>query len=59
MHALGHVPVAGDSVELTAFEPDAFDDPPRWQATVVRMDERRIDLLDLVKLPATAGARDE
>ncbi len=58
MNALGHIPAAGDSVELTAFEPDTLDDPPKWQATVVRMDERRIDLLDLVRLPAKAEARD-
>ena len=50
MQALGHIPVEGDSVELTAFEPDALDDPPVWRATVARMDGRRIDLLDLVRL---------
>ena len=52
MQALGHIPAAGDSVELTAFDPDAPPDrQPRWRATVVRMDGRRIDLLDLVRLP--------
>jgi CBS domain containing-hemolysin-like protein len=50
MHALGHIPAEGESVELTAFEPDSLDRPPVWRATVARMDERRIDLLDLVRL---------
>jgi CBS domain containing-hemolysin-like protein len=52
MHELGHIPVEGESVELTGFEPDLpLDDQPRWRATVVRMDGRRIDLVDLVPLP--------
>ena len=57
MHALGRIPVAGDAVELTAFDPDAAPDrQPRWEATVARMDGRRIDLLDLVRLPDRDGA---
>ena len=41
----------GESVELSAFDPDsAIEDPVRWLATVVRMDGRRIDLLELIKL---------
>jgi CBS domain containing-hemolysin-like protein len=51
MHQLGHIPVDGESVELNAFDPDgSYDDPPRWRATVIRMDGRRIDLVKLVKL---------
>lgn len=51
MHALGNIPVEGDSVELRAFDPDSpAGDPPRWRATVTRMDGRRVDLLDLVKV---------
>ncbi len=50
MHALGHIPAEGESVKLTAFEPDLLDAPPVWEATVARMDGRRIDLLDLVRL---------
>jgi CBS domain containing-hemolysin-like protein len=50
MAELGHIPAEGDAVELRAFEPDSLDDPPRWQVTVARMDGRRIDLIDLVKL---------
>lgn len=53
MHALGRIPAEGDTVELRAFDPDApLNDPPRWQARVARMDGRRIDLLDLVKVKA-------
>ena len=51
MHALGHIPAAGESVDLSAFDPDAVPDrPPCWRATVVEMDGRRIDLVDLVKI---------
>jgi CBS domain containing-hemolysin-like protein len=55
MNALGHIPAEGESVELTAFEPDVLGKPPVWRATVAKMDGRRIDLLDLVRLtPPTA-----
>jgi CBS domain containing-hemolysin-like protein len=48
---LGHIPQAGESVELTAFDPDSpFDSPVRWLATVVAMDGRRIDVLALTEL---------
>ena len=51
LQELGHIPEAGESVELTAFNPDDLrDDPVRWRATVVNMDGRRIDLLDLTRL---------
>lgn len=51
MQELGHIPKPGETVELTAFDPDGpIDDPVRWLATVVRMDGRRIDLLELTKL---------
>ncbi len=60
MHALGHIPAEGDSVELRAFDPDTLLKPPRWCATVVRMDGRRVDLIDLVQLrPDEAGEIDE
>jgi len=53
MAVLGHIPSEGESVELTAFDPDAHvDHPPRWRATVARMDGRRIDLIDLMKISA-------
>ncbi|OBG41970.1 MULTISPECIES: hemolysin family protein [Mycolicibacter] len=55
LQELGHIPEAGETVELTAFDPDELSaHPPRWLARVVRMDGRRIDLLELTHL----GARD-
>jgi len=51
LQELGHIPETGDSVELRAFDPDtAPDDPLRWRATVVAMDGRRIDQLELTEL---------
>ncbi len=52
LEKLGHIPDQSESVELTAFDPDgaALDDPIRWLATVVRMEGRRIDLLELTEL---------
>jgi len=51
LQELGHIPEAGEAVELTAFEPDGpMEDPVRWLATVVQMEGRRIDLLELVEL---------
>ncbi|WP_029109387.1 hemolysin family protein [Mycobacterium sp. URHD0025] len=51
LQELGHIPENGESVELTAFDPDGDPDKPvRWLATVVRMDGRRIDLLELTSL---------
>lgn len=51
LQELGHIPVAGEAVELAAFEPDGLSETPaHWQARVVRMDGRRIDLLELAKL---------
>ena len=51
LQELGHIPEPGETVELRAFDPDGpLDDPVRWLATVVRMDGRRIDLLELTEL---------
>ncbi len=60
LEKLGHIPEQAESVELTAFDPDgvALDDPIRWLATVVRMDGRRIDLLELTEL-GRRGTGDE
>jgi CBS domain containing-hemolysin-like protein len=56
LEQLGHIPEQGESVELTAFDPDgAVDDPVHWLVTVIGMDGRRIDQLELTKL----GRRDE
>jgi CBS domain containing-hemolysin-like protein len=51
LQELGHIPETGESVELRAFDADSpLDEPPRWQATVVAMDGRRIDQLELTQL---------
>jgi CBS domain containing-hemolysin-like protein len=55
LRELGHIPVAGETVELTALDPDGLlNTSARWQATVVRMDGRRIDLLELKELGSRA-----
>ncbi len=57
LQELGHIPEDGESVELTAFDPDGDPDKPtRWLATVVRMDGRRIDLLELTRLGHREGS---
>jgi CBS domain containing-hemolysin-like protein len=51
LQELGHIPVEGESVTLTEFDPDtALDQPVLWRASVERMDGRRIDLIKLVRL---------
>jgi CBS domain containing-hemolysin-like protein len=51
LQELGRIPQRSDRVELTAFDPDGpLENPIHWLATVVRMDGRRIDLLELTEL---------
>jgi CBS domain containing-hemolysin-like protein len=51
LEALGHLPQAGETVEVTAFDPDGRSSAPaRWVATVIRMEGRRIDLIELMHL---------
>jgi CBS domain containing-hemolysin-like protein len=60
LQELGHIPAEGESVTLTEFDPDsAHDHPARWQATVERMDGRRIDLIKLVRLTSEEEPADE
>jgi CBS domain containing-hemolysin-like protein len=55
LRELGHIPVAGETVELPAPDLDGLlDTSTRWQAIVVRMDGRRIDLLELTELGSRA-----
>jgi CBS domain containing-hemolysin-like protein len=55
LRELGHIPVAGETVELPALDLDGLlDTSTRWQAIVVRMDGRRIDLLELTELGSRA-----
>ncbi|CAN5545103.1 hemolysin family protein [soil metagenome] len=65
LQELGHIPEEGESIELTAFDPDGpIEDPTHWRATVVAMDGRRIDLLELTDIgrrseqPDSDGADD-
>ncbi|MHA7652582.1 hemolysin family protein [Mycobacterium sp. ML4] len=52
LRQLGHIPAAGETVELPALNPDGLpDETMSWQAKVVQMDGRRIDLLELTELP--------
>ncbi|WP_407687830.1 hemolysin family protein [Mycobacterium sp. HUMS_1102779] len=60
LRELGHIPTAGETVELTSLDSDGLlDGPGRWQATVVRMDGHRIDQLELTELggPQERGRR--
>lgn len=60
LETLGHIPEPGESVELTAFDPDGpLDDPIRWQATVVEMDGRRIDQLVLTEVGRRGDTEEE
>ncbi len=60
LQELGHIPEEGESVELTAFDPDApLQDPVRWLATVLQMDGRRIDQLELTRLGRRGDEEDD
>ena len=63
LQELSHIPEPGETVVLRAFDPDVpLEDPVGWLATVMRMDGRRIDLLELTKLRQPGddeGGRDE
>ncbi|CQD14224.1 CBS domain-containing protein [Mycobacterium lentiflavum] len=51
LRELGHIPVVGETVELTALDGDGLlDSEIRWQATVIKMDGRRIDQVVLTEL---------
>lgn len=57
LQELGHIPVNGETVDLTGFDPDDLSgSPPHWQARVVRMDGRRIDQLELTELNPRDGS---
>jgi len=60
LREIGHIPVAGEKAELPALDPDGLlDGVGRWEATVVRMAGRRIDLLELTDLSDQSGSGDE
>jgi CBS domain containing-hemolysin-like protein len=56
LRELGHIPVAGETVELPALNSDGLpDEATRWQAKVVQLDGRRLDLLELSELTSEDG----
>lgn len=64
LREIGHIPAPGETVKLPALTADGLPDTSlRWQASVIRMDGRRIDLLELTELtghgdtPAAGSAR--
>ncbi|MGH3531828.1 MAG: transporter associated domain-containing protein, partial [Mycobacterium sp.] len=60
LEQLGHIPVSGDAVQLTAFDPNGLSrTSARWQAKVVRMDGHRIDLLELTEVTGLGDSRAE
>jgi CBS domain containing-hemolysin-like protein len=55
LEQLGHIPEVGETVELPALDADGLlDDVTRWQATVVQMEGRRIDQLELSEIEPEA-----
>jgi len=51
LREIGHIPAAGETVPLPGLDADGLlDAVTRWQARVIRMDGRRIDLLELTEL---------
>jgi CBS domain containing-hemolysin-like protein len=64
LRELGHIPAAGETVKLPTLDPDGLLDRfTHWQASIIRMDGRRIDVLELTELtgqgeaPANGGPR--
>ena len=58
LEELGHIPMAGETVELPSLDADGLpDESVRWQATVVQMDGRRIDVLELTELGSSGLGR--
>ncbi|EKF23651.1 transporter associated domain protein [Mycolicibacterium hassiacum DSM 44199] len=52
LEELGHIPQAGESVVLRAMDPNGTGpDSTRWLATVVQMEGRRIDVVEITQLP--------
>ena len=60
LEQLGHIPVPGETIELPALDADGLpDESMRWQATVLQMDGRRIDVLELTQLGSQPRSHDE
>jgi CBS domain containing-hemolysin-like protein len=56
LQQLGRIPVSGDTVQLSGYEPDGIPESSVWEAKVIRMDGRRIDLLELTHLDANGDS---
>ena len=57
LQELGRIPVSGDEVQLSGYEPDGIPHTSaHWQARVIRMDGRRIDLLELTQMADRADS---
>lgn len=55
LREIGHIPTAGETVKLPGLDADGLlDAVTRWQARIIRMDGRRIDLLELTELSGHA-----
>lgn len=60
LRELGHIPEAGESVELPALDRDGLPDASvRWQAKVVQLDGRRIDQVKLWEVGQVPDDRQE
>ncbi|MBV8787124.1 MAG: HlyC/CorC family transporter [Mycobacterium sp.] len=57
LRELGHIPAAGETVKLPTLDPDGLlDSTTHWQASIIRMDGRRIDVLELIELTGQGEA---
>ncbi|CAM4451783.1 Hemolysin C [Mycobacterium basiliense] len=60
LRELGHIPQAGEMVDLPALDEDRLPaESAHWRAAVVRMDGRRIDLLELTDLSDRPDGQEE
>jgi CBS domain containing-hemolysin-like protein len=58
LRQLGHIPAAGEEVELPVLDRDGLlDESVRWQAKVVQLDGRRLDVLELTKLSGPSAGQ--
>jgi CBS domain containing-hemolysin-like protein len=56
MQQLGRIPAIGDEVQLSGYEHDGVPHTSAWRARVLRMDGRRVDLIELTQLPHHADS---
>jgi len=56
LQQLGRIPAGGDVVQLSGYASDGIPHASAWQARVLRMDGRRIDLLELTQLADRADS---